>query len=72
VANIYGVSDDEIVHYQSIFSESGNTGAQVSVPVERNITLFYTCMITSQLMLGLYYMFGISGAQRSFRVKLSL
>ena len=35
VPNIYGVSDDEIVHYQSIFSESGNTGAQVSVDAIR-------------------------------------
>ena len=28
--NVYGISEDDMVHYHNVFADSGNTGAQVS------------------------------------------
>ena len=28
--NVYGVSEDDMIHYHNVFADSGNTGAQVS------------------------------------------
>jgi SEL1 protein len=47
-SNVYGVSEDDMIHYHDVFTDSGNTGAQV--------------------LLGVYYMFGMAGAERSFKV----
>jgi SEL1 protein len=49
-SNVYGVSEDDMIHYHDVFTDSGNTGAQV--------------------LLGVYYMFGMAGAERSFKMAL--
>jgi TPR repeat protein len=48
--NVYGVSEDDMIHYHNVFADSGNTGAQV--------------------LLGVYYMFGMAGAERNFEMAL--
>ena len=47
-SNAYGLSEDDMIHYHSVFADSGNTGAQ--------------------LILGVFYLHGVGGAERNFEV----
>ena len=47
-SNAYGLSEDDMIHYHSVFADSGNTGAQ--------------------LILGVFYLHGMGGAERNFEV----